>query len=45
MPWTGMVVYRSGRGGWEEVVCAENNRSFEDGTVLAQIPVAAKPDF
>jgi hypothetical protein len=45
MPWAGMVVYRSARGAWEEVVCAENNRSFADGTVLAQIPEQPRPDF
>lgn len=45
MPWSGMVVYRPARTGWEEIVCAENNRSFGDGTVLAQIPEAGKPDF
>lgn len=31
--------------GWEEIVCAENNHSFADGTVLAQIPEAGRPDF
>ncbi len=45
MPWKGMVVYRPARGGWEEIVCAENNRSFGEGSLLAQIPEQSKPDF
>ena len=45
MPWKGMVVYRPSRTGWEEVVCAENNRSFDEGTVLAKIPEQKTPDF
>jgi hypothetical protein len=45
MPWKGTVVYHPARGGWEEIVCAENNRSFDDGAVLAKIPEQAKPDF
>jgi len=45
MPWKGMVVYRPARAGWEEVVCAENNRSFNDGTVLANIPEQNTPEF
>jgi len=45
MPWKGMVVYHPARTGWEEVVCAENNRSFNDGTVLAKIPEQKTPEF
>jgi len=45
MPWAGMVVYRPARAAWEEVVCAENNRSFGDGTVLAKIPEQLRPEF
>jgi hypothetical protein len=45
MPWTAMVVYHRARGRWEEIVCAENNRSFGDGTVLAAVPEAKQPDF
>lgn len=45
MPWSGMVVYHPARTAWEEIVCAENNRSFGEGTELAQIPEAGKPDF
>jgi hypothetical protein len=32
LPRSGMVVYHPARNGWEEIVCAENNRSFADGT-------------
>ena len=45
MPWTGMVVYRPARGAWEEIVCAENNRSFGEGSLLADLPQQKKPDF
>lgn len=47
MPWKGMVVYRPAPRsvGFEEVVCAENNRSFDDDTLLAQIPVQKAPEF
>ena len=37
MPWKGMVTYRPTRGGFEEVVCAENNRTF-DGSDFGKIP-------
>jgi hypothetical protein len=45
MPWKGMVLYRPNRGQFEEVVCAENNRSFGEGTLLGQIPEQKKPEF
>lgn len=45
MPWSGMVVYRPARSKWEEIVCAENNRSFGEGSVLADFPVAKASDF
>lgn len=45
MPWSGMIEYHPARTAWEEIVCAENNRSFGEGTELAQIPEATKPDF
>jgi hypothetical protein len=45
MSWKGMVVYGPARGGWEEIVCAENNRSFDEGSLLAQIPEQDKPEF
>ena len=45
MPWSAMVVYRPARGRWEEIVCAENNRSFGDGSLLAAVPEEKKPDF
>lgn len=45
MPWKGMVTYRPSRGGkFEEVVCAENNRTF-DGTLIGEIPEAKTADF
>jgi hypothetical protein len=47
MPWKGMVVYRQvpRNTGFEEVICAENNRSFDDGTYLAAIPEQKAPEF
>lgn len=45
MPWKGLVIYRPNRGPFEEVVCAENDRGFDNGTTLGQIPEADKPDF
>ena len=45
MPWKGMVTYRPSRGGkFEEVVCAENNRTF-DGTLIGEIPQTKTADF
>jgi hypothetical protein len=45
-PWKGMVVYRlsNSKAGFEEVVCAENNRTF-DGTSFGDIPEQKTPDF
>jgi hypothetical protein len=45
MPWRGTVVYHPARGAWEEIVCAENNRSFGEGSLLAEIPEQDKPEF
>jgi hypothetical protein len=45
MPWKGMVVCRPYRGPFEEVVCAENDRGFDDGSLLGQIPTADRPEF
>jgi hypothetical protein len=36
-PWKGTVTYRPSRGGFEEVVCAENNRTF-DGSIFGKMP-------
>jgi hypothetical protein len=44
MPWKGTVTYRPSRGGFEEVVCAENNRTF-DGSIFGKIPEQMDPDF
>ncbi len=44
MPWKGTVTYRPSRGGFEEIVCAENNRTF-DGSAFGHMPVEAHPDF
>ena len=44
MPWKGMVTYRPSRDQFEEVVCAENNRTF-DGSLIGAIPEAKTPDF
>jgi hypothetical protein len=38
MPWRGTITYRPNRGPFEEVVCAENDRSFGEGSLLGKIP-------
>lgn len=43
-PWKGMVVYRIDRGPFEEVVCAENDRSFGN-EAFGELPIQARPDF
>ena len=44
MPWKGTVTYRPSRAGFEEVICAENNRTF-DGSTFGKMPQQAHPDF
>jgi hypothetical protein len=44
MPWKGMVTYRPTRAQFEEVVCAENNRTF-DGSQFGEMPEAKTRDF
>jgi hypothetical protein len=44
MPWKGMVIYRPSRAPFEEVVCAENDRSFGEGSAFGDIPKQDK-DF
>jgi hypothetical protein len=46
-PWTGMAEYRQDKtiAGFDEIVCAENNRSFAEGSTFGTIPVEAKPQF
>ena len=45
MPWKGMVIYRPSRDPFEEVVCAENDRSFGEGSSFGDIPKQDKSDF
>ena len=46
MPWKGMAIYRPNRATQiDEVVCAENDRSFAEGSTFGDIPVATKADF
>ena len=46
-PWTGVAEYTQDRESAEtdEIVCAENNRDFEDGSTFGTIPSAEAPDF
>ena len=45
-PWKGVAVFRPNRAQeLLEVVCAENNRHFEDGSSFGDMPVAKKTDF
>ena len=44
-PWGGVVVYRPSANRFEEVVCAENNRSFEPGSAFGQMPQETRPVF
>jgi hypothetical protein len=45
--WTGVAEYIEDREttGMEEIVCAENNRDFPDGSTFGTIPAAERPDF
>jgi hypothetical protein len=45
IPWTGSVIYRPSPLDFAEVVCAENNRSFENGSVFGDMPQDSSPDF
>lgn len=47
MPWSGMAEYRQNAGidQLKEVVCAENNRSFDDGSTFGTIPVEKAAPF
>ncbi len=46
-PWSGIAEYTQDRAttGMDEVVCAENNRDFPEGSSFGTIPRAARPDF
>jgi hypothetical protein len=46
-PWKGMAEYQQDRtvDQLEEMVCAENNRSFADGSTFGPIPEEATPPF
>jgi hypothetical protein len=54
-PWSAQVTYKADRTPYEETICAENNRGFEEGLISEvnripgpypiTLPVAAKPDF
>jgi hypothetical protein len=47
MPWIGTAEYRENRSidALKEVVCAENNRSFADGSTFGAIPEEKTPPF
>jgi hypothetical protein len=47
MPWEGTAEYRENRGvtTLREVVCAENNRSFAQGSTFGAIPEERTPPF
>ena len=47
MPWKGMAEYQQDRkvDQLDEVVCAENNRSFADGSTFGTIPEEKTPPF
>jgi hypothetical protein len=54
-PWSAQVSYKADTTPYEETICAENNRGFEEGLITeanrvagsypVAPPVAAKPDF
>jgi hypothetical protein len=46
-PWKGSAEYRESRGvdQLQEIVCAENNRSFDDGSTFGTIPEERTPPF
>jgi hypothetical protein len=43
MPWTARATYSRTNGGWEQFICAENNRNTENE--LYPIPTDETPDF
>jgi hypothetical protein len=46
MPWSGMAIYRPSRDNQMfEVVCAENQREFDDNSTLHGVPEANAPPF
>ena len=46
MPWSGMGIYRPSRDSeMSEVVCAENQREFDEASTLHGVPVANTPPF
>jgi len=54
-PWSAQVTYKADTTPYEETICAENNRGFEEGLITeanrvpgsypTTPPIAAKPDF
>jgi hypothetical protein len=47
MPWRGTAEYRQNRGFdyFREIVCAENNRDFDEGSTFGTIPQETTPPF
>jgi len=47
MPWKGTAEYRQNAGvdRLQEMVCAENNRNFDDGSTFGTIPTERTPPF
>jgi len=47
MPWKGMAEYRENKGldSFDEFVCAENDRSFAQGSTFGTIPEARTLSF
>jgi hypothetical protein len=54
-PWSAQVAYKADTTPYEETICAENNRGFEEAVITEinrvpgpypiSLPIAAKPDF
>jgi len=54
-PWSAQVTYKADTTPYEETICAENNRGFEEGLIAevnripgsypTTLPIATKPDF
>jgi hypothetical protein len=44
-PWTATITYALGSRDWPETVCAENVFGFGEKDGVAEVPMAAKPDF
>jgi hypothetical protein len=44
-PWTATLTYSLGSRIWPETVCAENVTGFGEKNGVAEVPMAAKPDF